>query len=69
MAASSETPESEPDIQLTRENAVAFQEWLGSLAARALFDHGAVTFFVDSDGDVRMEIPKERHVVRGNSDS
>ena len=55
-----------PDIQLTRENVVAFKEWLGSLAANALLQTGAVNFFIDIDGHVRMEIPA-RKVIRSTN--
>jgi hypothetical protein len=61
------TEEAGKDVQLTRENVVAYQEWLGNLVARALFDHGAISFFIDSDGDVRLEIPTER-IVTGSRD-
>jgi hypothetical protein len=47
------------EIQLTRENVVAYREWLGALAAQALYDIGEVRFFIDEEGDVRIEVPSK----------
>jgi len=53
------------DVQLTKENVIEFREWLGTLAAKALIDVGAVSFFIDEEGHVRMEAKRER-VIRTN---
>ena len=45
------------EIRLTRENVVGYRYWIGSLAAQALYDLGEVRFFIDEDGDVRIEVP------------
>ena len=54
--------EKEEDPVLTPQNVVQYQSWIGHLAAHAIVDCGAVTFFVDQEGEVRMEIP-DRNLV------
>jgi hypothetical protein len=57
--------DSDSGVVLNRTNLMDYKDWLGALVAKALLEKGAITFFVDQDGDVQMEIPQQKTIGTG----